>query len=269
MKYISAYADRHGRTRYRFRKGGADIAICSPNRPQFADEYAACLDNAERMALLRKGRPDVPLVTQARAYLAEQALRHSGFVYFVHASMGRVKIGFSRNPVKRFGSITTNCPDKLTLLGIIPGTEATRVASAFQRPTSFWRMVSFDGRITARNTGCENENIGEHCRTVRCLKMSNFSTIAEICHFPRGPGRSGGTALIQRFQRERCLTLAFSRESPQSGSAKVSNRNAAPRSAARPRLVRPLSQGHRPASRVVRCRVSVRSAGRRRPQGRA
>jgi hypothetical protein len=80
------------------------------------------------MAALHKEKPELPLVSQAREYLAKQAISGSGFVYFVHAGMGRIKIGFSKNPLTRFGSLRTNCPDRLTLLGIIPGTKADEKA---------------------------------------------------------------------------------------------------------------------------------------------
>lgn len=123
MKYVSQYRDRHGRTRYRFRRAGADLSICSPDNPEFPSEYSACLTAAEKLYALRKQEPHAPLVTQARNYLMKQALSAGGFVYFVHGDTGRVKIGFTTDPVKRFGSLRTNCPDRLTLLGLLPGTK--------------------------------------------------------------------------------------------------------------------------------------------------
>lgn len=123
MKHVSSFKDRHGVTRWRFRKDGASFYICAPDSPDFADEYAACLVSAKKMADLHRARPDVPLVTQARNYLSRQQLGGSGFVYFVYGNTGRVKIGFTTDPIKRFGSLRTNCPDKLTLLGLVPGTK--------------------------------------------------------------------------------------------------------------------------------------------------
>jgi len=43
-------------------------------------------------------------------------------VYFVQAeSLGRIKIGTSSNVAVRFGTLRTSSPDKLNLLGVIPG----------------------------------------------------------------------------------------------------------------------------------------------------
>lgn len=123
MKYVSSFKDRHGVTRYRFRKDGYAVYIASPDSPQFADEYAACLVSAQRMAELHREKPHLPLATQTRQYLAAQQLRGPGFVYFVYGDSGRVKIGYTGDPLKRFGHLRTNCPDKLTLLGLIPGTK--------------------------------------------------------------------------------------------------------------------------------------------------
>lgn len=46
-----------------------------------------------------------------------------GSIYFVLApSSNRIKIGFSVNPAKRIEAILTGCPERLAVLGVIPGT---------------------------------------------------------------------------------------------------------------------------------------------------
>lgn len=47
----------------------------------------------------------------------------SGFVYAIGDGEGRVKIGWSRNPVRRLPNIQTACAGKATLLGLVRATK--------------------------------------------------------------------------------------------------------------------------------------------------
>lgn len=52
-----------------------------------------------------------------------------GYVYFIQGLCGgAIKIGFSKNPEKRLAELQTGYPDTLTILLMIPGTEATERA---------------------------------------------------------------------------------------------------------------------------------------------
>ena len=43
-----------------------------------------------------------------------------GFVYAIGDETGRVKIGWSRDPIKRLTKINTDCSSAVTLLGVVP-----------------------------------------------------------------------------------------------------------------------------------------------------
>lgn len=52
-----------------------------------------------------------------------------GYVYFIQGLCGgAIKIGFSKNPEKRLAELQTGYPDSLTIILMIPGTEATERA---------------------------------------------------------------------------------------------------------------------------------------------
>jgi hypothetical protein len=130
LKYVSTFKDRHGVARLRFRRGPVSIYLTGPiGSEAFVAEYAACMTNAEAAKRAFKAEPlsapDRPLVTQAREYLRQHSLNSSGeYVYFVWSERRRVKIGFTGNALARFGSITTNCPERLRLLALVPGSKA-------------------------------------------------------------------------------------------------------------------------------------------------
>ncbi len=47
----------------------------------------------------------------------------SGFVYAIGDGEGRVKIGWSADPIRRLSQINTNCPQSVGLLGVIEATK--------------------------------------------------------------------------------------------------------------------------------------------------
>lgn len=48
----------------------------------------------------------------------------TGFIYAIGDGEGRVKLGWSANPIKRRAAIDCGCPSETTLLGFIPATRA-------------------------------------------------------------------------------------------------------------------------------------------------
>lgn len=62
----------------------------------------------------------------------------TGFVYAIGDGRGRVKIGWSQDPMRRIGKIASDCPSKVSLLGLIPATiEQEQQAHALLAP---WRV---------------------------------------------------------------------------------------------------------------------------------
>lgn len=122
-QYVSEYRDRHGKVRTRFRRNGVSVPLPPLDTMDFHEAYAACLKDAKAMALIAKPvQQHLPLVSQARQFMERNGLPKEGeYIYFVLSSARRIKIGFTKAPLKRFGSLTTNCPDKLSLLAIVPG----------------------------------------------------------------------------------------------------------------------------------------------------
>jgi hypothetical protein len=53
----------------------------------------------------------------------------TGFVYAIGDGRGRVKIGWSADPVRRLNKIGSDCPTKATLLGLIQATKAQEHAA--------------------------------------------------------------------------------------------------------------------------------------------
>lgn len=63
----------------------------------------------------------------------------TGFIYVVASSAGLYKIGFSNDPRRRLSMLRTSSPERLTLLGAVPGTvEQERELHALLRP---WRAA--------------------------------------------------------------------------------------------------------------------------------
>lgn len=62
----------------------------------------------------------------------------SGFLYAIAAGEDRVKIGWSADPVRRLSKIQSDCPEIVTLLGVIEASiEQEREAHALLAP---WRV---------------------------------------------------------------------------------------------------------------------------------
>jgi len=66
---------------------------------------------------------------EERANGKKRIKKATGYVYFIQGLCGgAIKIGFSKNPEVRLKELQTGYPDTLTILLIIPGTEATERA---------------------------------------------------------------------------------------------------------------------------------------------
>lgn len=102
---VTAYQDRHGKWRWRFRKkGSASHTFRSEiGTPAFADEYRLVSGKTPKR---QPARPD---------------LTGTSFVYFIGASSGPVKIGVTRDIHARLKKLQTAYPKRLQVLALIKG----------------------------------------------------------------------------------------------------------------------------------------------------
>jgi Meiotically up-regulated gene 113 len=117
---ISSFRDKFGRTRYRFRRVGLPTAMlyAEPGTAEFEDQYA--------LAAGGRGHeiPRPAPVKQSDRFPFRSSTRQ-GFVYFICADRGPVKIGFSTDPTTRLKGIATYQARKMRILATLPGTMAT------------------------------------------------------------------------------------------------------------------------------------------------
>jgi hypothetical protein len=95
--YVSSFLDRHGKRRWRFRRGKAHVYIPNPSSPEYAPAYAEALDLSE--------------------------LPHTeGSCYFIGAlGVNVVKIGYAGHVRNRLSHMQVNSPVRLELLATAPG----------------------------------------------------------------------------------------------------------------------------------------------------
>ena len=95
----------------------------------FVEQAQSAYD--DNLALCREAKDDLAsrgikscIKRYKYAPALEVAPRHSGFVYFIHDSMGHVKIGVSKDPAQRLESLQANHPTTLVIMRIIDGGRA-------------------------------------------------------------------------------------------------------------------------------------------------
>lgn len=111
---VTAVRDRHGRTRYRFRKKGwpSRYVHGEPGSEEFSKSYGDCLD--------RTYQPKARAPVRFRD-LRLQAFVGGNWVYFIGASKGPVKIGTTVNLPARLKKLQTGSAVRLKVLVCIPG----------------------------------------------------------------------------------------------------------------------------------------------------
>lgn len=159
MKYVSSFQDRHGITRYRFRRHGKSFYLSPPESELFQREYERCLEGSP--PLPRRLLRAVPIGKQVRDYLATRKLPEAGsYVYFVADRRRCVKIGTTTAPIDRLVKLATANAVHLRLLGIVPGgvEKERRIHSdlAAYRLRGEW----------FKDCRAVRENIREHCLTI-------------------------------------------------------------------------------------------------------
>lgn len=129
-RYVSAFKDRHGAVRFRYRRRGRDFYIRStPGTPEFEEEYAVCMG-----APRPESKPEPPyrepsgLVFQLDMVVNCRGLDATGpYVYFVEAPVGLIKIGFSKSLRERFKKLQTCSPLPLGMLSLRRGCYADEI----------------------------------------------------------------------------------------------------------------------------------------------
>jgi hypothetical protein len=154
VKHVSAFFDRHGRRRHRFRKTGCKPAYLKgePGTPEFDAEYQRCLGNEVEPAPYREPSG---LVFQLDMLVTCDNFDASGpFIYFVESEHGLVKIGFSVSLRERFKKLQTCSSLPLKLLGLrrgtIEGERQLHKRFAAQRVRGEWFAATDEIRAAAR-----------------------------------------------------------------------------------------------------------------------
>jgi hypothetical protein len=155
--FVSAFKDRHGVTRPRFRRAGYSRYLpLDMDGADFAAAYEECLDAAPRAP----ARSPKSAVSQLRVILEARGWSEAGeYVYFIQ-TRGMVKIGFSSLIVDRMSKLASSSPTPVRVLAIMLGGRAverkvheTLAADKikgewFRRSEDVKRMIAF-----ARNGG--------------------------------------------------------------------------------------------------------------------
>lgn len=94
------------------------------------DEYWRRKREAEKAEAIRRELENYTEDEQELANIEKNAKKPpkkcKGYIYFIQGLCGgAIKIGYSKNPEKRLAELQTGYPDTLTILLMIPGTEAT------------------------------------------------------------------------------------------------------------------------------------------------
>jgi integrase len=71
LAYVNSFTDRHGRTRYYFRKGRKRTALPAPTSEAFNEEYTALLAEHAPQLILRQGRA-VPVLTGTLGWVIQK-----------------------------------------------------------------------------------------------------------------------------------------------------------------------------------------------------
>lgn len=114
-RHVSEAQDRHGKTRYRFRKAGLPSRMVHgrPGTAEFAQSYERCFDPDYQPAPRCRPRPWV--------FRDIQRFVGRDFVYFIGSDRGPVKIGTTVNLAARLKKLQTGNPTKLKVLVCIEG----------------------------------------------------------------------------------------------------------------------------------------------------
>lgn len=113
--HVSAFKDRHGRTRYRFRKLGLPTHYfrARPGTEAFMEEWRGCLTGETQASPPpREARKPRPL---------KRTRRKPERIYFIAGRGGAIKIGYSRDPKARMRAHQTSHPEPLRLIATVHG----------------------------------------------------------------------------------------------------------------------------------------------------
>lgn len=112
MKYVSCFKDRHGKSRYRFRRVGGLSGY-------FKSEYGTADFDEEYLRFL-KGEPRIRIKFGPTP---KRKFNGGPHIYFINAGR-RVKIGWTTNLNRRMKELQIGSHVTLTVLAAVPGTEA-------------------------------------------------------------------------------------------------------------------------------------------------
>ena len=111
--HVYAVKDRHGKTRFRFRKRGLPSRYLqgTPGSDEFMQSHAACFDPSYQPRPLKRKLRKI----QPGDFIGRSC------VYFIGASNGPVKIGTTVNLPARLKKLQTGSPMRLKVLACVDG----------------------------------------------------------------------------------------------------------------------------------------------------
>jgi hypothetical protein len=109
VKYVVKDTDRHGNVRWYFRRNAWKARLeCGPKDDRFLEFYLkAAADYMAAQKVFPKPRDEIR--------------KRSGFVYFIRSGEF-VKIGYSKNPIKRLDILNTGMGTRARFVLSVPGT---------------------------------------------------------------------------------------------------------------------------------------------------
>jgi len=170
--YVSAYVDRHGRERYRFRRAGVGTIQIRhmPGTPHFEQQYQELL---RLEAKVEKPSNEIALLQAMIAQVsALRTPRLHSFVYAIGEAVDEtapIKIGFATDPLARLYALQTGNPLRLTIIGLRAGTRNTE--RDIHRRLSGARMV---GEWFEREAVCRMMKTRGFWLTRSAFALANF-----------------------------------------------------------------------------------------------
>ncbi len=157
-RFVTAFPDRHGRTRYRFRRKGyrSHYFVARLGTASFREEYEQCLRGEKPPSRYELSKPD----------RRRRSTHLNDIVYFIGAADGPVKIGVSHNVSKRLATLQTAHPVQLFVLATAGGGIAAErhyhawFAGHLLRGEWFERSPELVAEIDRLNAVMSNRNAG-------------------------------------------------------------------------------------------------------------
>lgn len=119
-KYVTCFYDRHGKARFRFRKGGHPVHYFKnqPGSDEFAQELTLCMKARSFQRKISDGLRRDPISHHASKANYWHSDRR---IYFIGSEAGPIKIGVADCAKSRLETLQTGSPVKLFIMAEMSG----------------------------------------------------------------------------------------------------------------------------------------------------